>query len=436
MAGLWGLASALQGAAVSWSGLMAARWFVGLAEAGFGTGIALYLGFFYPRREIGYRFAWFVTSSAVASAIAGAIAYGLVRAHAALAGWRLLFIVEGSPSILLAIFIFFFLPDNPKHCRFLNEREKEIAEARLFKPTPPASTVIASDDSKPSRGSPGKIRQFISSKMDGKSIKAGLLSPVAWLTALQLWVVNVGYGSVPIYLPTILSGSGFSAIESQGYTAPPYLAAFVYTLVAIYISDRIQHRAAFQYTHFIVGLAGYVMLATLEANHARYGAVFLVCPGLFPQVSFTYTYLLTNVSSERARGFGLTVLGTISQTGPLLGTLGLFPAKESPYYRRGMWVSAGVTLGGIAILTTSVAFFAISNRRRDQAQARMEAEVSHVPQDGQEEKASGSLTSKREQLAAKVHLDKNDPAEREELLRRYIDVGRRGEDSPYFRYVI
>lgn len=40
----WGLASALQATATNFAGLMAARFFVGFAEAGFGTGIALYLG--------------------------------------------------------------------------------------------------------------------------------------------------------------------------------------------------------------------------------------------------------------------------------------------------------------------------------------------------------------------------------------------------------
>lgn len=53
----WGLASSLQATAQSWSAMMAARFFIGMAEAGFGTGVALYLGFFYPRQSIGIRFA-------------------------------------------------------------------------------------------------------------------------------------------------------------------------------------------------------------------------------------------------------------------------------------------------------------------------------------------------------------------------------------------
>lgn len=265
---------------------MAARWFVGMAEAGFGTGIALYLGFFYPRQEIGYRFAWFVTSSAVASAIAGAIAYGLVRAHAAVAGWRLLFIVEGTPSIIVAVFIFFFLPDGPKKCRFLNEREKLIADARLFKPPQPVEDEATTSHSGGNKGLSTMITAA-RKKFDPVAIKAGLLSPVAWLTALQLWVVNVGYGSIPIFLPTILKDSGFTAIKAQGYTAPPYLCAWVFTLVSIYISDKMQHRAVFNVVNFCIGASGYILLAKTDGHDARYGGVFLVALGLFPMVSFT-----------------------------------------------------------------------------------------------------------------------------------------------------
>lgn len=40
---VWGIASMLQATAQSWSAMMAARFFLGVAEAGYGTGLALYL---------------------------------------------------------------------------------------------------------------------------------------------------------------------------------------------------------------------------------------------------------------------------------------------------------------------------------------------------------------------------------------------------------
>ena len=86
----WGVASVLQSTATGWSGLMACRFFLGVAEAGFGTAVALYYSFFYPKEEIGIRFAIFLTSSALGSCIAGSIAYGIQQTRTAVEPWRLL----------------------------------------------------------------------------------------------------------------------------------------------------------------------------------------------------------------------------------------------------------------------------------------------------------------------------------------------------------
>lgn len=150
------------------------------------------------------------------------------------------------------------------------------------------------------------------------------------------------------------------------------------------------------------------------------------------------------------------MLGTLSQTAPLVGNLALFPAADAPYYRRGMWTSAGVSLGGLLIALTTITFLTLANRKRDKAAAQREAQSLRsegnklspsVSAGGQaagtgidEEKASlavgASGEAQRERLAAKRHLDMSVPEEKEEALRRYIDEGRRGEDSPYFRYVV
>jgi MFS family permease len=87
---VWGVGAILQASAFNWSGLMAARFFIGMSEAAFGTGVALYLSFFYPRREVGLRFAWFLVGSAIASAIAGSVAYGLQKATMSAQSWRLI----------------------------------------------------------------------------------------------------------------------------------------------------------------------------------------------------------------------------------------------------------------------------------------------------------------------------------------------------------
>jgi sugar phosphate permease len=48
-----------------------------------------------------------------------------------LSAWRWLFILEGVPSCLSSIFVYFFLPDYPETVEWLNADEKALAASRL-----------------------------------------------------------------------------------------------------------------------------------------------------------------------------------------------------------------------------------------------------------------------------------------------------------------
>jgi MFS family permease len=127
---LWGLAATMQAATTTWAGMMVCRFFLGAIECGFGPGLPLYLSFFYPRHEVGLRIGIFLSGSALANAYGGALAYGLSHITSGIAPWRLLFILEGVPTCILAVVVWFCLPDSPGKCRFLNAEEREVAVAR------------------------------------------------------------------------------------------------------------------------------------------------------------------------------------------------------------------------------------------------------------------------------------------------------------------
>ena len=109
---------------------MACRFFLGISESGFGPGIPYLLSFFYLRHEVGVRIAVFLSAAPLATTFSGALAYGITSGHSHLANWRLLFLVEGLPTICMAPIAYFFLPDTPDQARFLTEDEKVVAKAR------------------------------------------------------------------------------------------------------------------------------------------------------------------------------------------------------------------------------------------------------------------------------------------------------------------
>lgn len=89
----WGTLDMIQASTVNYAGLLVCRILVGIFEAGFVPAIALYLSFFYHRREMGLRYGLFMSCSPLANALASAIAYGVVTGHERLEHWQIIFLV-------------------------------------------------------------------------------------------------------------------------------------------------------------------------------------------------------------------------------------------------------------------------------------------------------------------------------------------------------
>lgn len=428
----WGVAAILQATAFNWSGLMAARFFMAFFEAGYGTGVALYLSFFYPRHEIGYRFSWFVVGSAVASAIAGSVAYGIQSAKVSIANWRLIFLVEAAPTVILGVALFFFLPDSIKSSKFLSDHEREVAEARLYRAKIDQRLSLEDEKAAQNASLAQRIKFAVQTHFNFKNGLDALRDPVSYINAVLLFIVNNGFASIPVYLPTILSQMGYTALRAQAFSAPPYAAAFVLAIILSYIADRIKTRGVLMMIMTAVGISGYFILATVEDNHTRYAGVWLVVLGLFTFIPLCYSWLVTNAAGESKRGIALVIFGTIGQCSPLLGTR-LFPATEKPYYRKGMYVSAGLLVAGFVIEFLAILYFYSINRAKDKA-FKNRSSSSSSTKEGQEGQLTPSDQDDQRPLRDHRTLDLNTEQGIQEQHLRYLDIAENREKSIYFRY--
>ena len=160
----WGLVSTVQAAIHSWEAEMALRFFMGLTEAAYGPGIPYLLSFFYLRHELGLRAGLFLSAAPLANTFAGALAYGITSGKPRIAQWRVLFMVEGLPTIVMAVVAWFFLPDSPEKARFLNEEEKLIVQERGVRQAGAATRV---------------------GRLEWKEFWAGLADPKGWILGVS-----------------------------------------------------------------------------------------------------------------------------------------------------------------------------------------------------------------------------------------------------------
>src|SRR5215472_13519497 len=129
----WGTVAALTGFVQTAHQLYLARFLLGLAEAGYGPGIVLYLTYWFRRREQAQAVALFLTGLPVTS-IVGAPLSGLILDYihwVGLSSWRWLLILEGIPAIVCGLLTYSLLPSRPSEAKFLTAEEKNWIEADL-----------------------------------------------------------------------------------------------------------------------------------------------------------------------------------------------------------------------------------------------------------------------------------------------------------------
>ncbi|HWA60084.1 MAG TPA: MFS transporter, partial [Caulobacteraceae bacterium] len=97
----WGLVSVSMAAITGFWSFMAARFLLGLAEAGFFPGMLLYLTYWVAPAHRGRIIAAFMFAIPVATVIGAPLSsLILARLNQPIAGWRWLFLVEGAPALL------------------------------------------------------------------------------------------------------------------------------------------------------------------------------------------------------------------------------------------------------------------------------------------------------------------------------------------------
>lgn len=361
----WGVAASLQAVAVNYPMLIFLRTLLGIGEAGF-TGVPFYLSFFFKRHELAFRTAIFISAAPLATTFASSLAWVILKlaASSPIAPWRLLFLIEGFPSILVAGLAWNIIPDSPQTAHYLTPREKKVARLRLEAEKEASSATLE--------------------QSTAHNVFAALADPVAWGTSLIIFFTNMAFSSLPVFLPTILRSMGHDSITSQALAAPPYLASFIIVLATAHASDSIRARGPLIIFHALSSMAGYAVLA-LSQSHLhldagswiRYLAVYPAAIGFFNVVVLTIAWNINNQRGTTRQGAGFALMQVVGQMGPVIATR-LYPDREGPYYTNGMGACA-VAMGTVAMLAFLLRWY----MKRQNAKMDSEEKEAEKDQEGE-----------------------------------------------------
>jgi MFS family permease len=197
MMGAFGALTILVLAVTNWQGLLAIRWFLGMAESAFFPLVIYYQTLFYRRGELARRLAIFYAAQSIASAFGGLLAYGTFQIKGgSLHNWHYLFVIEGGLTMLGAVIAWFYLPYSAEHAWFLTEEEKTLAHYRM---QVDSSSVV-------------------NEKFDFRESVQILKHPTSWMILAIEICLGIPLQSVQLFLPQIVGRLGYSTIKTNLFT--------------------------------------------------------------------------------------------------------------------------------------------------------------------------------------------------------------------------
>ncbi|PUU76104.1 major facilitator superfamily domain-containing protein [Tuber borchii] len=329
---VWGIIATCTGLVNSYGSLLACRLLLGAVEAGLFPGLAVYLTFFYTRRELALRIGYLFVSAALAGACGGLLAYGIgfLDGRSGMKGWRWILIIEGLPTIVLGSVAYFFLADSPEEAGYLNEEEKRFMVAR--------------------RGR--EVTQTTSAQeFHWEDVKKCFLDWKCWAFAFAQFGIDTMLYGFSTFLPTIIKAIGhWSTAQVQALTIPCYALGAITYLIVAHISDKQQRRGMYTVSFACISIVGYGILLSNASSGVHYFGCFLVAMGLYVSVGLPLAWLPNNCprygKRTAASGFQLTVGNASGIMAPFI-----YVSKDSPRYIKGHAVSLSM-VGAAAIIYT------------------------------------------------------------------------------------
>ncbi|KAM7184257.1 Major facilitator superfamily domain containing protein [Naviculisporaceae sp. PSN 640] len=361
----WGVVMTLMGIVQSFSGLLAARIFLGVTEAGLFPGVAYYLTMWYTRDEIQFRQALFFSAASVAGAFSGLLAFaiGKMDGVGGLEGWRWIFILEGIATVLVAVFAFFLLYDFPETASFLTEEERAFVVFRLkYQGQHLANkrTVPSSEE-----GSPvARPRVAQAEEFKWEYVWQAFRDWQIWVNIFVYWGIVCPLYGISLFLPTIIRTLGYTSSTAQLMTVPIYITAAILAVIIAWISDKVGKRSPFIIGFLFMMLVGFSMCIATDNPRVVYGGVFIAACAIYPAFPGVITWLANNLAGSYKRSVGMAIQIGVGNLGGAMAS-NFYRQKDSPRYILGHALElAFIGAGIIASLILVFGYSAINKKRQ------------------------------------------------------------------------
>ncbi|CBF84254.1 hypothetical protein AN2663.2 [Aspergillus nidulans FGSC A4] len=348
---IWGGLTMITAAVSNPQGIMAIRFFLGLAESSTFVGTHYILGSWYTEKELGKRSGIFTASGLAGTMFGGFIQTGIhssMDGMQGLSGWRWLFIIDGLITIPIAIYGFIVFPDTPTttKARYLTAEEKALAIARI----PESGTV--------------KV------PLNWAFLKSVFLQWY-WWAFVVLWIIAGETESfstnalLALYLQSHPTNS-YTVSQLNNYPTGIPAVGIVSTLFWATLTDFMGgKRYLVGYFIAITGVVTSAMIltcfdstATVMGAYYWAGAVY-ACQATF----FAWCNDAMRYKDERLRSVVIASMNMGSNAVNAWWSILFYSADMAPKFTKGMWAMIAVSIA-LAFWTMGITFLTVREEKR------------------------------------------------------------------------
>ncbi|KAH9837359.1 MFS general substrate transporter [Rhodofomes roseus] len=354
---LWSAVSLAQFWLNGRSSFLATRALLGFMQGGFIPDVILYLSYFYTRKELTIRLAWFWVSNYVAALVSAFLATGILkmRGVGGHAGWRYMFLIEGGLTLLVGIASFYMMPPSPTQTRawyrpkgWFSEREETIIVNRVLRDDPAKSDM--------------HNREGLSVLQILNILKDWRMWPLYILGLTHMIPIN----PPQTYLTLSLRNLGFNTTQSNLLTIPSTALGIVGLLVVCYLSESVDSRVGTSVILQFWALPLLIALTTFtkETSQWVYYVVVTLITG-YPYVHpIQVAWASANSYGVGTRTVSASVYNMFVQAGGIVASY-IYRADDAPLYLRGNKDLIGITCMNIALYFLTWLFYRTINKNRD-----------------------------------------------------------------------
>jgi len=347
----WGVLATAMAFVPNGSVLILLRFLLGVAEAGFFPGIILYLTYWFPASERARVVALFMAAIPISSALGATMSGLLIQAGdgwLGLSGWRVMFLVEGVPALLLAVVTWFYLTDRPSDAKWLTAGERRWLARELLE------------------------EQRRTEAEHHWPLRKALTHPRVLALAFVYFGVVYGLYTLGFFLPTIIAGfeqqfgTTMSVVERGLVNAVPYVVGAVVMVPWARHGDRTRERTWHVALPVLVGGVAIPIALYLGNPVAAMAAVTVCAVGVCAALP-TFWALPTNFLTGAAAAGGIALINSLGNVSGFAGPYVTGWLRDwTGTQRAGLWV-VGICMVSAALVVLRLGRTA--GRPADQADA-------------------------------------------------------------------